>query len=114
MGIRIGDLDRRISIETNTPTGDEYGGETVLSWAKITSGDVWAKIEQGRGRQTFITDEELTQKTTVFKIRYRDDFDEEDRIIYQGDAYGIQVIREIGRHDALFVAAERLGPKSQS
>lgn len=108
MAVRIGDLDRRVSIETNTPTQDEFG-EEIASWAEIANGSVWAKIETGRGRQRFITDHELNSHTIVFKIRHRTDIDTEDRIVYNSENYDIQAIEEINRNEALFVGAQKLG-----
>ncbi len=108
MGLRIGDLDRRISIEVNTPVADELG-EEIASWAEITDGAVWAKIEKGSGRQRFITEFELNTETIVFKIRFREDFDRENRIVYNSENYDIHAIEEIGRDEGLFVVAQREG-----
>lgn len=108
MAVRIGDLDRRISIQANTPVQDETG-EEIASWSEITDGAVWAKIEQGRGRQRFITDHELNTHAIVFKLRHRSDFDTEDRIVYNSENYDIEAIEEIGRSEGLFVGAVKAG-----
>ena len=106
MSLRIGDLDRQITIETNTPVQDETG-DPVEGWSSVAT--VWAKIEKGRGRQRFVEEHELNSSALVFKIRYRTDFTVEDRVVYDSDNYDIKAVDEIGRGEGLFVAAEKSG-----
>lgn len=40
--MRIGDYNRRVEVQTNTPTGKDSFGGVVYSWA--TTSTVWAKV----------------------------------------------------------------------
>ena len=64
----IGNLDRRVTIQTATPTVNDYHGET-LSWA--TTATVWAKVDWQTGHETSEGVERKTAvSSVVFTIRY--------------------------------------------
>ena len=40
--MKIGDYNRRVEVQTNTPTGKDSFGGVVYSWA--TTSSIWAKV----------------------------------------------------------------------
>jgi SPP1 family predicted phage head-tail adaptor len=103
--IRIGDLDRQIVLQTNTPTrGDS--GSVVDSWG--TFANCWAKVEEmnaGSG------EEEARKKQTAvtrffFTIRFRSGVTTLLRVSYKGLFFDIKSVSEIGRKQFLRLEAE--------
>lgn len=101
--MRAGALDRRITIERNTPTHDADSNEEVASWGTLAT--VWAQAKPLRGSERFEADRENAERTVTFRIRHRTDIDEEMRIVFDGDNYDIESIAEIGRSEGLEIIA---------
>lgn len=68
MTLRAGRLNKRVTIQANTPTQDTFG-EEVDSWAAITGGQRWAAIEPLRGRERF--DAQQVNPTVSHKVTIR-------------------------------------------
>lgn len=103
--MRAGDLDRRIVIQANTPTPNEYG-EPVDSWAKIHTADhLPAKITPSRGSERFTAQQIVGRGVVTFRLRYRADVRTTHRIVYDGRDYDIHDVREVGRREGLEIDA---------
>ena len=101
--MRAGELDRKITIQQNAPTADDYGQE-IAAWSTLAT--VWAKKTDVRGREYFAQSGERAEIAAVFKIRYRADIKAEMRISYAGKFYDIREIREVGgRNEGLELMA---------
>lgn len=50
MSVRAGRLNKRVTIQANTPTQDAYGAETAV-WAAILGGTRWAAVEPLTGQE---------------------------------------------------------------
>lgn len=105
--IRIGDLDRQIVLQTNTPTRSAQGsGAVVDNWT--TFANCWAKVEEmnvGSG------EEEARKKQTAvarffFTIRFRSGVTTLLRVSYKGLFFDIKSVSEIGRKQFLRIEAE--------
>lgn len=101
--MQSGRLDRRITIQTLTVTRDSYGGK-VEAWADLAT--VWAAAVPWRGSEAVAADQVVALAEFRFQLRYRDDFDAKARIQFDGVAYDIIRIDEIGRRAGLFVWAK--------
>lgn len=89
-----GNLDRRITIESETITRDEWGGE-VLSWATLAS--VWAGIDYNTAGETVEAEQQTALSRINFIIRYRTDLTSRMRVYYNFKYFTITGIKEIGR-----------------
>jgi SPP1 family predicted phage head-tail adaptor len=117
--MRAGDLDRRIIIQRLT-TGESPSGEPIETWNAVAT--VWAKVEQQSGREFFATAQEVSERKTVFRIRYMPDLTVLDRVIYPvvdlgsppeeppaASVYSIGEVRELGRREGIELHATAPG-----
>lgn len=105
--MRPGQLDRRITIEENTETRSPSGAP-VEDWTAVVSNEP-AQVRAVGGGERFRGAHIVAEATTSFVIRWRTGLDEKMRIQYDGDAYDIHVISEIGRREGLLIQASRSG-----
>jgi SPP1 family predicted phage head-tail adaptor len=112
-----GTLDRRIEIQRQqagtiltaadgsplrTASGEALVGaarqrfrEPVFSWVALYA--AWARMLTRTGGESTDNSREVGRGTVAFRMRYRSDVTIADRIIYNGQAYDITNITEIGR-----------------
>lgn len=102
--MQAGRLDRQITLQTLTVNRDDFGGQTQ-DWADLAT--VWAQATPWRGSEAVHADQVTALAEMRFQIRWRDDFDEKARVVFEGVAYDIVRIDEIGRRGGLFVWAKR-------
>ncbi|MCQ0989935.1 phage head closure protein [Jiella marina] len=105
--MKAGKLDRKITIsretETETETVDRYG-TAASTWTPI--------VTVAAQRVTMSTDEflaasgERTETAIVFRIRHRADVTLSDRVIFEGQAFDLVEIKEIGRREGLELRCE--------
>lgn len=99
-------MDRRIRIERQTVTRDAYGGETFTYALRA---EVSASVFHVRGREAF-TGQQVTSAADVeFRLRWRPDVEQTDRIVFDGQAYDIVYIAEQGRRRQLRLLAKMPG-----
>ena len=103
--LNIGSMDRRITIERETETVNP-SGSVVKGWAPVAT--VWAEVLQQSASEFFTGYGEAEAGTVVFRVRYRPGITTADRVTYEGTAYGIKEIKELGRRDALELRGEAL------
>lgn len=101
----IGQLDRRIRIETPTSTRGTSGQE-LLTWD--TFAECWAAVEYPgtKSDEGVIADQEVSTTFVYFIIRYRDGINQKMRIVYNGENYDILNKLEIGRREFLKLPAK--------
>ncbi len=101
--LNIGKMDRRIAIERRTetvsPSGDVVKGWTVLCAA-------WAEVLQQSASEFFTGYGEAETGTVIFRVRHIDGITTADRVTFDGTAYGIKEVKELGRRDALELRCE--------
>lgn len=103
--LNIGKLDRRITIERETETV-KPSGSVVKAWTPVAT--VWAEVLQQTASEFFTGYGEAETGTVIFRVRYRPGIVTADRVSYDGVAYGIKEIKELGRRDALELRGEAL------
>jgi SPP1 family predicted phage head-tail adaptor len=102
--MRAGRMDRLIRIETLTVGKDAQGGET-RTWALLA--EVWAEVKPLSGTERLLAAQVTAQALLKFRIRYRDDFDETARIVYEDRNYDIDPpLAEIGRREGLEITGK--------
>lgn len=81
-----GRRDQRITIERKTVTRNSIG-EEIDTWS--THATVWAEAHPTRGREFFAAGQMQARADVMFRILYRSDLTEEDRIVWRGERYEI-------------------------
>ena len=102
--MRIGNLDRRITIQSNTPSQDSYG-EPIASWSELDV--VWAQVTVlgGRGDERFVGEQDYATHRAEFRIRYRSDVTAAMRISYDSLVWLIESVVELGRQEGTLITA---------
>tara|TARA_Y100000361_G_C11148866_1_gene339779 strand:+ start:459 stop:785 length:327 start_codon:yes stop_codon:yes gene_type:complete len=100
--MRIGKLDRKITIQFRSISQNDYG-EAVASFS--SSASVWAMIEtKARGKESIKNGIETSQQGVSFLIRFSTDVDDVtagDRVLYNSQFYDIESVQEVGRNLSL-------------
>jgi len=99
-------FDRRIRIEHKVATRDAYGGEAI-SYA--LTAEVWAQVIHTRGREAYLAQQVTPSVDIEFRVRWRSDVQETDRIVYDGKHYDVQYLAEMGRRRKLRILARLPG-----
>jgi SPP1 family predicted phage head-tail adaptor len=87
----INKLRHRATIEENTGTANDGGGNQVPVWEPIAT--TWANIRPLRGDEVVIANKTGQEVTHMVTMRYRADIDKEiHRINYKGRILAIQHI----------------------
>jgi len=92
-----GQLDRRIVIQGYTTTTDAFG-EVVKSFTTLAT--VWAKVEEKSGKEGEDGNQIVASKKVEFFIRYRNDINEQMRIVYNNNTYKIHAIQSADAREA--------------
>lgn len=100
--MRAGKLDRTITIERQTETVTA-SGSVVTAWTIFAT--VRAEIVQQSASEFLTGFGEAETGTVIFRIRYLASITTADRITYEGTAYNIKEIAEIGRRRGLELRA---------
>lgn len=101
--MRAGSLDRTIIVQRPTTTLDPYGVPATT----------WTTVATMRAQlRTYSKDDRdnTTDKTLTFRCRWLDGVTLENHVSYQGEAFTIRKIVEIGRRVGLDLTCERVGP----
>lgn len=88
-------LNRRVELQRATIQRDSYGGE-VKTWATLAT--VWARVEVTGVSENFDNDANraVPIRNAKMEIRYRRDLRETDRVVYDGLAWDIEGLGELG------------------
>lgn len=86
-GNRLGDMRHRITVKKVTETFDD-SRQPVVTWSNRYVGEP-AKFKQVRGGEVIRGRQIEPEVTAVFTVNYRSEYKETDRIVFQGDNYGI-------------------------
>lgn len=94
--MRIGRLDRRITLLARTLARDSFGDATE-TFAPVAT--VWAQVIHDRGGELSRTNDAQRQAQAVvtFRIRWRVGLTSDMRIACEGNEYDVKAIMEIGR-----------------
>lgn len=103
--INAGKMDRRITIERQTETV-KPSGDVVKAWSTVAV--VWAEVLQQTASEFFTGFGEAETGSIIFRVRFHPGVTTADRISYNGNAYGLKEIKEIGRYEALELRGEVL------
>ncbi len=91
-----GRLDRRITIQQNTPTQDG-AGQPIDSWADLAT--VWSEVIPVGGSEIFAARQTGAETVKKFRIRWRGDVLRAMRVVYDSDNYDIADVAEDRRFE---------------
>lgn len=100
--MRAGKLDRSITIERKSETVSD-SGSAFTAWTNIATAR--AEIVRQSADEYLTGFGEAETGTVIFRIRYLGGITTADRIIFDGTAYNIKEIAEIGRRRGLELRA---------
>ena len=103
MGVIIGKLDRRIVLETNTPSQDTYG-DPIESWSTLDT--VWAEKLTANAFEKFTGEKLAGFRRIAWMIRHRTDVDNLARVVYNSENYEVLGVTEVGRKKGLIITTE--------
>ena len=99
------ELDQRLTFNSIQLVKDEGGGHEKTFVENFTC---WGKVKSKSGRENNDADMLEASGNYTFVIRWRNDFDETNQIVWNGQAYNIKFISEMGgRKMYLEISAER-------
>jgi SPP1 family predicted phage head-tail adaptor len=81
-----GNRDQRITIERKAGTRNTYG-EVIVSWSTLAT--VWAEARPVRGSEFLASGQTQARADVMFRIVYRSDLTELDRVVWRGEYYAI-------------------------
>lgn len=96
--MRAGKLDRIITIERPTSTVDDFGAVTEI-WETITG--VRAQLIEASTEEFMRGFGASSESVTVFRVRYMGGVTLADRVIYDGRAFDLKEVKELGRRAGL-------------
>lgn len=98
--ISIGDLDRRIILQSFNASINTLTNEEKANWQ--TEKEVWAKVEFPKGDEKELLYQERSIINIIFTVRYDPQFlKRRNRIIHSGRSFDIESHNELGRRDFL-------------
>ncbi|MFC3322626.1 phage head closure protein [Mesorhizobium cantuariense] len=103
--MRAGKLDRSIDLQRNVETKSSTGSVTSV-WTNFATGLRAEKID-ATADETARTFGEAETISMTFRIRYVGNLTTADRVIYEGVAFDLVGITEIGRRRGLELRCER-------
>jgi SPP1 family predicted phage head-tail adaptor len=98
-----GTLDRRLTVLRRMQTGVDALNNPVFSFGELRT--VWAAKIHKAEDEAFAASQRYATRTVVFRTRYQAVL-ETDRLLCEGITYDVKGVREIGRREAVEIAAE--------
>lgn len=105
--MRIGDLDRRITIQKKTSETKDSTGYKVIVWNR-NFGTMSAGFTQMAGKERVTDENRSTEREINFVIHWRNDLDNTMRVLFENNHYKIEDIKEIGRKKGLILMTSLL------
>lgn len=90
---RLGSLRDRITVQSPTATIDA-AGQTIRTWAALFTNEP-ASFDSASGGETQRGKQVDATITAVFTVHFRDGYTTEQRVLYNGQTYGIVYVRPV-------------------
>jgi SPP1 family predicted phage head-tail adaptor len=105
-GIRSGELDIRITIQSVTETNDAVTNQEVSTYATLAS-NVPAKRLGPKSNESFEANQQVAVSVSRYMIRNRSGLTEKMRVVDGGVTYNISGIENFGRQGYTILTVER-------
>jgi len=107
---RAGLRDRQIGILKRSITYNDMG-EAVESWAPTFN--AWAQVQYKDTLETIDAGSKRAGKMVCFRVVYRTDIDETDRVRFDDKDFQITGLTELGRRELLEIETYRMEGQSE-
>lgn len=94
--IAIGDLRHKVSLQRKSLTSDGVGG-SVVAWTEYAT--PYAKIKPKSGGEKIYLNRLNASGLSTVVMRYRDDVQESDKLVFRGDEYQIRSVINVEERD---------------
>jgi head-tail adaptor len=102
--MKAGLLRHKITLQKPTLTGNAYGTNQDITFTDFKT--LPAYVTYIGGNKNINNYEMFASQSVQFQIRYRKDFDETHRIVFNQKFYSILNIKEVGFKDSIVITAE--------
>ena len=106
--MRLGRLNRRVTILKRVQVGTSPLGAPMFEWQD--SGAVWAELTHNSEDEKHAASITYAERIVTFRMHFRDDLTEVDKLVCEGNEYGIKGQREVGFREGLEIKAEWTTP----
>ena len=96
--MRAGNLTKTIQLQRSAQTVDEYGTPSE-GWATIAT--VRAQLIQSTTEEFLRSYGTTSEAAMVFRIRHMAGIAPTDRVLFDGTAYDLKEVKELGRREGL-------------
>jgi SPP1 family predicted phage head-tail adaptor len=103
--MRAGQLNRVITIQRFTSSVDD-DGTPVQTWTDVAT--VRAQLVQASTDEYIAARGAVDKAVAIFRIRWLDGVTNADRVSYEGTAFNLKEVKEIGRRKGLELRCEAL------
>lgn len=97
--ISAAELNQRITLQQKVVTRNTIG-EEVVTWADVIAdtadNSLWAEVWPLKGREFFAAQQTQYAADVRFRLRYRPGLTQDMRVVWNGDAYDILSIVDVG------------------
>ena len=101
--MRSGKLDRSITVQSFTSTVNAYG-TPIETWTDVAT--VRAQIIQS-STEEFLSSGATDETVIIFRTRYFEGVNTSSQVLYEGQAFNVREVKEIGRRKGLDLRCER-------
>ena len=91
--MKAGQLDQRVTVERLQGGVDELGQPLPDTWAPLFT--CWAAVEPLTGREYLAAQAAVSEVTAKIRMRFRPWMTAEDRVIHDGQVYGIEAVIDV-------------------
>ena len=91
-------LRDRVQVQRPDRQDDGYGGQTNDVWNDTVV--IWCQVEEKTGAEKFQQHDLRSEYKAVFTTHYREDIEETDRLMLDGEAFNIRSIKDPYRHSS--------------
>lgn len=99
--MRAGRLDRRITIQEQSTSFDDTGGQ-VMTWTDVAT--VWAEKVENNGQERFLSEQFIGKTARSFRIRWSETVKvvtTKHRVMFDGVDHDIVAVAELGRREGI-------------
>jgi SPP1 family predicted phage head-tail adaptor len=102
--INAGELDRKVTVQQDTGTPDEFG-QIQPNWTNLYT-DIPCSVDFMKGGEVWESTQDVGNLTTDFKMRYYSGITPAMRLVFEGENYDIKRVIEVTRRKGYVIRAQ--------
>ena len=104
--MKTGRMDRMVTLQKRTTTGQNSYGEEQYTWTDVI---VWAERRELRGSERFAAMQTISTVASIYRLHYREDLTVMDLLKDGDDTYDIHAVLPIGRREGVELLVSHRG-----